>query len=75
MHGMTPLVVLQAGGGATAVGRGTEVKAKAADTLKKLDDVMAEFCIKNVDSGEVKLLHELPVISQHRGRWAQVRTA
>jgi hypothetical protein len=63
----------QAGGGATAVGRGTEVKTKAADTLKSLDDVMAQFCVRDEATRKVKLLHELPTIVQHRGKWAQVR--
>lgn len=64
--------VLQAGGGATAVGRGTESKSKPAENLMHLDEIMAEFCIKDEESGELKLLHELPIITQHRGKWTQV---
>lgn len=62
---------VQAGGAATAVGRGTEVKAKPTDTLKGLDDVMTEFCVKDV-SGQWKLLHEVPQVAPHRGKWTQV---
>ena len=35
-------------------------------------DVMAEFCGKDEDSGDLKLLHELPTVAQHRGKWTQV---
>ena len=67
--------MVQAGGGASAVGRGTEAKAKAAETLKDLDAAMAEFCVRDAATGAVTMLHEVPALAQHRGKWVQVRTA
>lgn len=54
------------------MGRGTDVKVKPADTLKELDEVMADFCVRDENTGELKLLQELPVITMHRGKWSQV---
>ena len=56
------------------MGRGTEVKAKPADTLRDLDGAMFEFCVKDENSGELKMLHEMPSLVQHRGKWTQVCT-